>query len=99
VLGRGQTTFLGLQAIKNSRGVPTGDLLHSADDLDSGIGLAIVAKYKRFLMVALAEVLSRATGIAIDVETLQRILLFCGAGLLFSFLLIINGFDLAAAFY
>jgi hypothetical protein len=48
-------------------------------------------------MVAFAEVLSRATGIAIDVEALQRILLLCGAGLLIPLLLIIDG--LGVAFY
>ena len=50
-------------------------------------------------MVALAAVLSRATGVDIDVDTLQRILIFCGAGLLVSLLLIIDGLDLGAAFY
>jgi hypothetical protein len=59
----------------------------------------MVSKYKRSGMVALAEALSGATGIEIDVEALQRILLFCGAGLLISLLLIIDGLDLGAAFY
>ncbi len=45
-------------------------------------------------MAALARVLSRTTGIEIDVDTLRPILIFCGAGLLFSILLVNSGFDL-----
>jgi hypothetical protein len=84
---------------RTREGPPTGDLIHSVQDFDSGTGLAIVSVYKRSEMIALAEALSRATGIEINVEALQRILLFCGAGLLISLLLIIDGLDLAAAFY
>jgi hypothetical protein len=47
-------------------------------------------------MAALARVLSQATGIEIDVDSLRPILIFCGAGLLFSLLLILNGCDLGA---
>lgn len=45
-------------------------------------------------MAALARVLSRATGIEIDVDTLRPILIFCGAGLLFSLLMMNCGLDL-----
>jgi len=48
-------------------------------------------------MVALARVLSRASGIEIDVDNLRPILMLCGAGLLLSFLLIIFGGDLGAS--
>jgi hypothetical protein len=52
---------------------------------------------RRFLeaaMAALAKVLSRATGIEIDVDTLRPILIFCGAGLLFSLLMMSYRLDL-----
>jgi hypothetical protein len=45
-------------------------------------------------MAALARVLSRATGIEIDVNTLGPILIFSGAGLLVSLLIIIYGVDI-----
>lgn len=45
-------------------------------------------------MAALVRVLSRATGIEIDVDTLRPILIFCAAGLLFSLLLVSYGPDL-----
>lgn len=45
-------------------------------------------------MTALARVLSRTTGIEIDVDTLRPILVFCAAGLLFSLLLMSYGADL-----
>ncbi|HZR87497.1 MAG TPA: hypothetical protein VFB02_11865 [Bradyrhizobium sp.] len=44
-------------------------------------------------MAAIARVLSRTTGIDIDVENLRPILIFCGAGLLLALLLIIFGAD------
>jgi hypothetical protein len=46
-------------------------------------------------MAAIARVISRATGVEIDVDTLRPVLIFCGAGLLFS-LLTICGVDLGA---
>jgi hypothetical protein len=42
-------------------------------------------------MATLASVLYRTTGIHVDVDTLQRILVFSAAGILFSLLLIIDG--------
>jgi hypothetical protein len=45
-------------------------------------------------MAVIARALSRTTGIEIDVDTLRLLLIFCGAGLLLSLLLITNGFDL-----
>jgi hypothetical protein len=42
-------------------------------------------------MAALAAVLYRATGIDVDVVTLQRIVIFCASGILFSLLMIIDG--------
>jgi hypothetical protein len=48
-------------------------------------------------MAALAAVMSHATGIEIDVDTLRSTLIFCAAGLAFSLLLIAHGFDLGAA--
>ena len=48
-------------------------------------------------MAALARVLSRASGIEIDVDKLRPILIFCGAGLLLSLVFIIFGGDLGAS--
>jgi hypothetical protein len=42
-------------------------------------------------MAALAAIPYRATGIDIDVDTLQRIIIFCAGGILFSLLMIIDG--------
>ena len=42
-------------------------------------------------MAMLAAILYRATGIDVDVNTLQRIVIGCAAGILFSLLLIIDG--------
>jgi hypothetical protein len=47
-------------------------------------------------MAAIARVISRATGVEIDVDTLRPVLIFCGAGLLFSLLLTICGVGLGA---
>jgi hypothetical protein len=47
-------------------------------------------------MAALARVLSRASGIPIDVDRLRPILIFSGAGLLLTLLFIIFGGDLGA---
>jgi hypothetical protein len=48
-------------------------------------------------MAALAQALSRATGLRIDVDTLRPILMFCLAGLLLSVLLMISGCDQGAS--
>jgi hypothetical protein len=48
-------------------------------------------------MAALAGVFSRLTGIEIDVDSLRSALIFCGAGLSFSLILIAHGFDLGVA--
>jgi hypothetical protein len=45
-------------------------------------------------MVAIARALSRVSGTDVDVETLQTIILFCGAGLAVSLLLAGLGVDL-----
>ena len=50
-------------------------------------------------MATLARMLSRASGYEIDVETLRPIVIFCGAGLLFAFLLMSNGIDLSPGFF
>jgi hypothetical protein len=50
-------------------------------------------------MAAIARVLSRAIGVEIDVDTLRPVLIFCGAGLLFSLLLMIYGCDLSVGFF
>ena len=47
-------------------------------------------------MHVIARAFSFATGIEIDIDTLRTILIFCGAGLLFSLLLTMNGCDLGA---
>ena len=50
-------------------------------------------------MTALAEALSRATGIEIDVESLWAVLMFCGIGLLATLLLMqTEGLDMSVAF-
>jgi hypothetical protein len=49
-------------------------------------------------MTAIARVLSRATGINVDVETLKTIALFCGVGLVVSLLLASYGLDITAGF-
>lgn len=48
-------------------------------------------------MAALARLLSDATGIEIKEDTLGPVLIFSGAGLLLSLLLILAGCDLSAA--
>jgi len=50
-------------------------------------------------MAALAKILSQASGIEIDVETLKTIVMFCGAGLVVSLFLATNGLDLSAGFF
>lgn len=49
-------------------------------------------------MAAIARVLSRTTGIEIDVDILRPILIFCGAGLAFTLLLLSYGVDLSGPF-
>jgi hypothetical protein len=50
-------------------------------------------------MAALARVLSRASGIEIDVDVLRPIVIFCGAGLLFALVLMSYGIDLSPGFF
>ena len=50
-------------------------------------------------MAALAKMLSRASGVEIDSDTLRAILIFCGAGLLFSLMLMSYGIDLSPGFF
>ena len=50
-------------------------------------------------MVALARVLSRASGTQVDVETLKTIAMFCGVGLTVSLLLASYGVDLSPGFF
>ena len=50
-------------------------------------------------MAALAKMLSRASGFEIDVDTLRVILIFCGAGLLISLMMLSYGIDLSPGFF
>jgi hypothetical protein len=50
-------------------------------------------------MAALAKMLSRASGFEIDVDTLRTLLIFCGAGLLLSLVLLSYGIDLSPGFF
>jgi hypothetical protein len=50
-------------------------------------------------MAAIAKVLSRASGTAVEVETLKTIAMFCGVGLLVSLLFATYGLDLSAGFF
>jgi hypothetical protein len=49
-------------------------------------------------MTALAKVLTRVSGIQVDVETLKTIAMFCGVGLTVSLLLASYGVDLNPGF-
>ena len=52
------------------------------------------------VMAALARTLSRALGVEIDVETLEIITIFCGAGLTASLLIALTyGLDLSPGFF
>ena len=62
----------------------------------SAIHLTIASALVRSEMAAIARVISRATGVEIDVNSLRPVLIFCGAGLLFSLLLTICGVGLGA---
>ena len=50
-------------------------------------------------MAAIAKVLSRASGIQVDVETLKTIFMFCGVGLTVSLLLATYGLDLSPGLF
>ena len=50
-------------------------------------------------MAAIARVLSRASGIEIDVETLKTLVMFCGVGLTVSLMLASYGLDLSPGFF
>ncbi|MBV8701034.1 hypothetical protein [Bradyrhizobium sp.] len=50
-------------------------------------------------MAAIAKMLSRASGFEIEANTLRAILIFCGAGLLFSLLMLSYGIDLSPGFF
>lgn len=50
-------------------------------------------------MAALAKVLTRASAIRVDVETLKSIIMFCGVGLTVSLLLASYGLDLSPGFF
>jgi hypothetical protein len=79
------------QIFKKARGALVGDVVHIVQDPNSANRVAIVLTHKRSKMATLAAVLYRATGIDIDVDTLQRILIFCAGWILFSLLIIIDG--------
>jgi hypothetical protein len=63
----------------------------------SATRLTIASALVRSEMAAIARVISRATGVEIDVDTLRPVLIFCGAGLLFSLLLTMCTVDLGAS--
>jgi len=50
-------------------------------------------------MTALAQTISRLSGIHVDVESLRAILIFCAAGLLLSLLFATYGLDLSPGFF
>jgi hypothetical protein len=50
-------------------------------------------------MAAIAKILSRASGTAVEVETLKTIAMFCGVGLFVSLLFATYGLDLSAGFF
>jgi hypothetical protein len=50
-------------------------------------------------MTALAQAISRLSGIDVDVGSLKAILLFCAAGLFISLLFVTYGFDLSPGFF
>jgi hypothetical protein len=52
----------------------------------------------RSQMAAIAKGLSRASRTGVDIETLKTIAVFCGAGLVASLLLAINGLGIDAGF-
>ena len=50
-------------------------------------------------MTVLAKVLTRVSGVDVDVETLKTIAMFCGVGLTVSLLLASYGVDLSPGFF
>jgi hypothetical protein len=50
-------------------------------------------------MVTIARVLSRASGIDVDVEILKTLVMFCGVGLTVSLLMASYGLDLSPGFF
>jgi hypothetical protein len=50
-------------------------------------------------VAAIAKILSRASAIDIDVETLKTLAIFCGAGLFVSLLFASYGLDLSPGFF
>jgi hypothetical protein len=50
-------------------------------------------------MAAIARVLSRASGIQVDVEILKTVAMFCGIGLTVSLLMASYGLDLSPGFF
>jgi hypothetical protein len=50
-------------------------------------------------MVAIARVLSRASGTDLDVETIKTLVIFCGVGLAVSLMLASYGVDLSPGFF
>jgi hypothetical protein len=49
--------------------------------------------------MAIARMLSRASGTQIDIETLKTVVMFCGVGLALSLLLAAYGLDLSPGFF
>jgi hypothetical protein len=61
---------------------------------------AFLGQNRRLQMTALVQALSRATGTEIDVESLTKVAIFCGIGLLISLLAIgTYGLDLSYGFF
>lgn len=50
-------------------------------------------------MAVIAQALDRALGIQVDVEPLKMVGVFCGAGLVVSFLVASYGLDLSPGFF
>src|SRR5690348_6578149 len=76
------------------------ELLHSAlvwDQLSRREGYSCSLEAH---MAALARIITRASGFEIEVDTLRAVVIFCGAGLLFSLLLLLTyGIDLSPGFF
>jgi hypothetical protein len=50
-------------------------------------------------MTAIAQTISRLSGIKVDVDSLKLVLLFCAAGLFVSLLFVTYGLDLSPGFF
>jgi hypothetical protein len=50
-------------------------------------------------MAAIAKSISRASGIQADIETVKTLVRFCGAGLVVSLVLAINGLAVSTGFF